>query len=143
MLAAEEVGVSAPQLHHTGRMPAVVLPRTRTSAARDPRPATLQTLTWWLLAIALTLLDAALTYTWITFGLAAEANPWLAELIATSGPGTAMAVRAGLGVALVGVLALLARDHASARRGLVLVSVVLALVVCWHVAGGVMVAVAS
>lgn len=94
----------------------------------------------WLPAIALTLLDAGLTYAWLRTGVADEGNPWLAELVATSGPGTAMAVRAALGVGLVALLALLGRDDVSARRGLGLVTGVLGLVLCWHVAGGVMVA---
>lgn len=94
----------------------------------------------WLPAIALTLLDAGLTYAWLRIGVAEEGNPWLADLVATAGPGTAMAVRAALGVALVTLLALLGRRHVSARRGLLLVTGVLGLVLCWHVAGGVMVA---
>lgn len=96
----------------------------------------------WLPAIVLTLLDAALTYTWLRVGVAEEANPWLADLIAVSGPGTAMALRAALGTAFVALLALLAREHPEARRGLALATGVLALVLCWHVAGGTMAAVA-
>lgn len=96
----------------------------------------------WLPAVVLTMLDAALTYAWLHLGVAAEANPWLAALVETSGPGAAMAVRAGIGLALVGVLGLLARDHVSARRGLAFVTVALAVVCSWHVVGSVMVAVA-
>lgn len=96
----------------------------------------------WLPAVVLTMLDAALTYAWLNLGVAAEANPWLAGLVETSGPGAAMAVRVGIGVALVGLLGLLARDHASARRGLAFVSAILAAVCSWHLLGSVMVAVA-
>lgn len=94
----------------------------------------------WLPAVVLTLLDAALTYAWIELGLAAERNPWLASIVETSGPGSAMAVRVAVGLGLVALLGLLARDHAIAQRGLALVTAVLALVLCWHVAGGAMVA---
>ena len=100
----------------------------------DPRVAA------WLPAIVLTLLDAALTYAWLTAGLASEGNPWLAGLVATSGPAMAMAIRVALGTALVGMLALLARDHPTARRGLAAVTGVLALVIAWHVTGGAMLA---
>lgn len=93
-------------------------------------------------AVVLTLLDAALTYTWLELGLAAEANPWLAGLVESSGPGAAMAVRVAVGVTLVGLLGLLARDHASARKGLVVVTAALALVCGWHVVGSATVALA-
>lgn len=96
----------------------------------------------WLPAIALTLLDAALTYAWLHTGIAVEGNPWLADLVAAAGAGLAMVVRVAVGTALVGLLALLARDHAPARRGLAAVTGVLALVVGWHLTGGAMLALA-
>lgn len=94
----------------------------------------------WLPATILTLLDAALTFVWLELGVAAEANPWLAGIVETSGPASAMAVRAGVGTALVAFLAILATEHRSARAGLVAVTGVLTLVVGWHIAGGAMVA---
>lgn len=111
-------------------------PMHSSSLTVDPRA-----LERWLPAVLLTFLDAALTYTWLRLGVAAEANPWLAELVVISGPGHAMALRAALGTALVALLALLGREHRSARHGLVLVTGVLGLVLCWHVAGGFLVAV--
>jgi hypothetical protein len=89
----------------------------------------------WLPAVALTLLDAALTYTWLELGVAAEGNPWLAGVVETSGPAAAMALRAGIGLVLVGFLAVLARRHESARRGLLFVTAALGLVCSWHVVG--------
>lgn len=129
-MSAQQVGIPARGGQVPMRHPAVWLGRLDA----DPRIGA------WLPAIALTLLDAALTYAWLTAGLASEGNPWLAGLVATWGPAVAMAVRLAIGTVLVGILAVLARHHPAARRGLVLVTGVLGLVVGWHVTGGALVA---
>ena len=95
----------------------------------------------WVPAIVLTLLDAVLTYLWLASGIAREANPWLAELVVVSGPGTAMGIRATVGILLVAALVLLARQSRAAGHGLVAVTAVLGLVLGWHIGGSVMVAV--
>ncbi|MBW3657819.1 MAG: hypothetical protein KY457_04215 [Actinobacteria bacterium] len=94
----------------------------------------------WMPAVVLTLLDAVLTYLWLATGIAREGNPWLAELVVTSGPGTAMAVRTLVGVGLIAALALLTQRSRTARHGLVAVTAVLGLVLGWHIGGSVMVA---
>lgn len=91
----------------------------------------------WLPAVVLTFLDAVLTYVWLQTGLATEGNPWLAGLVESAGAGTAMGVRAVVGIALVAALSLLARRYAAAGRGLLLVTGVLGLVLGWHIGGSV------
>lgn len=91
---------------------------------------------WASPALALTVLDALLTLVWLQAGLAVEANPWLADLVASVGPAPAMLVRAGAGVLLVLVLWIVAHVDATARHGLTIVTWALGGVLVWHVLGG-------
>jgi hypothetical protein len=98
----------------------------------DGRPVT----RWLGVAVGLTLLDAAATAVWVELGIAVEGNPWLARLIDVAGTLPAMAARAVVGIVLLVALALLATRSRLARAALPAVTLVLAAVGVWHLAGG-------
>lgn len=99
-----------------------VLPRRRVLAAT-------------LLALLLTVFDAASTVVLIAWGTATEGNPLLAALIERIGLVPAMAVRVGVGGGLLLVLAWLATWRRRVRPVLAFAVAVLSLVACLHVLG--------
>lgn len=54
------------------------------------------------LGIALSAFDAAATWLWLTLGFATEANPVIVGIIEAQGLGTAMGIRAALGLVWFG-----------------------------------------
>lgn len=85
-----------------------------------------------LVAAVLTVGDAVLTYLAVAAGPVEEGNPLLVVLIDRIGLGSAMVVRAIVGVVLLVALWLLAGRFRSARIGLIGVATVLGVVAILH-----------
>ena len=106
---------------------------------------------WWtglaLGAATMSALDGVFTWLGLTVGYVREVNPLLVALIDQTSPAVAMAVRALVGVALVGALYVIAtspphtpssstrvsaRERVAARVALVVATVALSAVTVWH-----------
>lgn len=88
------------------------------------------------LGVALSAFDAAATWLWLSLGLATEANPLLANLIARNGLVSAMALRALLGVVWFAGFAWLSRRTQLATAGQLLTLGLLAIVALYHLGFG-------
>ena len=99
---------------------------------------------WWaglaLVAATMSALDGVFTWLGLTVGYVREMNPLLVALIDQTSVVVAMAVRALVGVALVGALYVIgesstrvsARERVAARVALVVATVALSAVTVWH-----------
>lgn len=108
-------------------------PAARERVAEAPLPPIL------IPAILLTFGDAALTLTWLERGVAVEANPLLAGMIEAVGPHLTLGLRAVVGALLLLALGALTRRSRMARLALPVVTAALAVVLVWHIGGGLMV----
>lgn len=128
--ALARLAVRQPRLH------AAVLAlqeATRRAIVRTVPRSRIRPLT--LTAVALTVFDATATLVVVGTGLAVEANPLLAALIARMGLLAAMLVRTVVGVGLLWLLAWLSTWRHEVRPALLLVAVVLGAVAVVHVVG--------
>lgn len=88
-----------------------------------------------LLAILLTITDAAFTYAALATGMVVEANPLLINAVTDLGPAAGMALRAGIGLALLFLLWRISERSTFARAGMVGVASVLGLLSAYHLLG--------
>lgn len=112
-----------------GAVAAGVAGRVRGALPRDDMRS------WTVLAVLLTLLDAAATWAWLSTGLAREGNPLVLALIDTYGPTFGLLARSLIGVTFVAGLTALAVRHRVAGHALMLATAALGAVAVWHAAG--------
>ncbi len=121
----ETMVTATPALRGTiSRWDAAILPRHRLNGAAFATA---------LLAI----FDSAATNLWLHTGIATEGNPLVADVLATHGASTGLALRGLVAVALVLVLWAIARQRWEARGGLIIGMGALSLVAGFHVVVGV------